>query len=93
MSTSSHYKAKRIKKALERFEWHVTHTDANGLSLCSKCLCRSTKELNNLTGCRLTEQAVYAVGTACLRATGDWSTATRFAVNWAIGQYSAEMNA
>ena len=92
VSTLSRYKTKRIKKALESFEWHVTHTNDDGYSLCTKCLRRSVKELNNLTGRRLTEVGIYAVGNACLRATGDWSTSTKFAVNWAIGQYATAVS-
>ena len=87
VSTLPSYKSKRIKNALKSFEWHVTYTDSDGLSLCGKCLHRSIKELNNLTGRRLTEQAVYAVGVhACEQLiTG---ALLRSLLNWAIGQYS-----
>jgi hypothetical protein len=85
----SNYKAKRFKKAISSFEWHVTYTADGILWLCEKCLSRSLKELSNLTGRRLTNAAVYAVAAACLKATGDASMATTLAVQWAIGQYEA----
>jgi len=85
----SNYKAKRFKMAIASFEWHVTFAEDGILWLCEKCLTRSLKELSNLTGRRLTNAAVYAVGAACLKATGDESMATTFAVQWAIGQFEA----
>jgi hypothetical protein len=85
----SNYKAKRFKKAITLFEWHVTHTEHGILWLCDKCLSRSLKELRNLTGRRLTGAGVYAVRAACLKAADDMSMATMFAVQWAIGQFEA----
>jgi hypothetical protein len=87
-------KAKRIRKALDLFEWHVTHTeDCVCVLLCygrgHSCLQRSLKQLNNLTGIRLTVDRVFAVQDAAFAESKSWTTSTRFAVNWAIGQYKA----
>ena len=87
----SAYKAKRIKKAIDLFEWHVTYTDTDGLSLCTKCLRRSVKELNNLTGLRLSVAGIEAVAASYLQVTDNYSDATRFAVYWALGQYQAAL--
>ena len=77
---------KRLTKLLRLFEWHVTYTDADGLLLCEKCLRHSLKELNNLTGRRITTDRVYAVASSHH---GSCSDGTRFAVQWCIGQYEA----
>jgi hypothetical protein len=85
----SNYKAKRFRKAISLFEWHVTHTKDDVLWLCDRCLERSLKELRNLTGRRLTRAAVYTVAAACEKVAGNTSMATTFAVQWAIGQFEA----
>ena len=93
-------KSKRLGKLLRLFEWRVTHrnTDDGSLDFCGSsitkhsCLRRSLRELNNLTGRKITCEQVFAVADALIYADDRYSDAdlddcTRSAVQWVIGQY------
>jgi len=97
-------KAKRLAKLLRLFEWRTTHrnNEEQVLTFCDgiscACLPRLLKELNNLTGRRITTEqiraVVYAFAHALADDTGvihrdDWDKPVIAAVAWCIGQYGA----